>query len=93
MSSYLKDPRAGVDYAVDWGAGYLDGNTVSDSAWSVSPVETDGIAVVATATQPTRTAATLEGGLAGKVYRVTNHVTLSDGRQEARTLTIRVEDR
>ncbi len=91
MGSYLKDPRATVDYSVDWAAGYLDGNTVTASAWSVAPE--GGVAVVADATSATRTAATLEGGLAGRVYRVTNHVTLSDGRQDSRSLTVRIEAR
>jgi hypothetical protein len=93
MSHYLKGRGATVDYSVDWGAGYLDGPTVTASAWSVEPVEPGGVAVVAEVTGATRTAATLEGGLRGRVYRVMNMVTFSDGRDDARTLVLRVEDR
>ncbi|WP_443028026.1 phage fiber-tail adaptor protein [Sphingopyxis sp. Root1497] len=40
-----------------------------------------------------RCAATLDGGEAGGVYRVTNRVTLSDGQIDERSLTLRVEER
>lgn len=90
MTMFLKDPGASIDYAIDWGAGYLDGRTIGESAWSVAP---DGLTVAATRTAPTRTAATLAGGLPGRVYRVTNRVTLSDGAVDERALTLRVEDR
>ena len=93
MSYYLKDPQAAVDYSVDWSAGYLGARTVTASAWAVVPAEVGGIVVVAEMTAPARCAATLEGGVRGHVYRVTNHVTLSDGRSDERSLVMRVEDR
>ncbi|MEM8825765.1 MAG: hypothetical protein AAGD40_02405 [Pseudomonadota bacterium] len=91
MGSYLKAPAAEVDYAVDWGASYLDGETVTVSDWIVAPG--DGLRVAATTTGPRVTAATLTGGAEGRLYRVTNAVTLSDGRRDARTLTVRVDER
>lgn len=42
MGFYLKDPHARVDYAIDWG-GYLDGQTIAESQWSVTPDEAGGI--------------------------------------------------
>lgn len=93
MTNYLKDPASAVDYSVDWGAGYLDAQTVAASGWSVAPVHDGGIVVAAEALAGRRTAATLEGGLPGRVYRVANHVTLSDGRTDTRALTIRIEAR
>lgn len=91
--SYLKDPAARLDYAVDWGAGYLEAQTVAASEWRVAPAVEGGVVVAAELKSATRTAATIEGGIPGRIYRVTNKVTLSDGRKEARTLTIRVEAR
>ena len=93
MSFYLKDPGSRIDYAVDWGAFYLDGQVVAGSAWSVFPPETGGIVVEASSFDLARTAATLSGGIAGHVYSVVNRVTLSDGRADERSLTLRVEDR
>ena len=93
MSFYLKDPGSRIDYAMDWGASYLDGQAVAGSAWSVVPAEAGGVAVDAESFDLTRTAATLSGGRAGHVYSVTNRVTLSDGRVDERSITLRVEQR
>lgn len=94
MSNYLKDPSATVDYSIDWGAGYLgEVRTVSVSHWAVEPIEAGGVAVIAEMNAPTRTAATLTGGVRGHVYRVANRVTMSDGRTDERMLVLRMEDR
>lgn len=92
MSIYLKDPDAEVDYRIDWGS-RLDGRSVSDSDWAVSPAEPGGIVLVDDAIEGAQTRVTLSGGIAGQVYRVTGQVTLSDGRSDERSLTLRVEQR
>ena len=93
MGFYLKDPGARIDYTVDWAAGYLAGDTIAASTWIVVPEEPDGITVEGTANEDARASATLGGGVRGHVYRVTNRVTLTSGRIEERTLSIRVDDR
>lgn len=93
MSFYLKDPQSRVDYAVDWSPGYLDGQTIAESAWSVVPAESGGIEIDEASFDLTRAAVTLAGGVAGHVYSVSNRVTLSDGRVDERSITLRVEDR
>lgn len=93
MGFYLKDPGARIDYTVDWAAGYLAGDTIAASAWIVVPEEAGGIAVDGTTSEAARASATLEGGVPGHVYRVTNRVTLTSGRIEERTLSIRVDER
>lgn len=92
MSYYLKDPQSRVDYAVDWTA-YLDGQTVADSVWTVRPQEPGGIAVEEASFDLSRSAARLVGGTIGRVYTVSNLVTLSDGAQDERSITLRVEQR
>ena len=93
MSFYLKDPQSRVDYAIDWAPGYLDGQTLASSQWSVVPAEAGGVAVDEASFDLTRAGATLSGGVAGHVYSVTNRVTLSDGRSDDRSITLRVEER
>jgi hypothetical protein len=93
LGIFLKDPVANLDYSVDWAAGYLDGQTITSSQWSVEPAEAGGIMLSATLSGPTRTTATLTGGIPGHVYRISNQVTLSDQRADARALTVRVEAR
>lgn len=93
MSLYLKDPGARIDYAIDWGEAYLDGQIIAASAWRVEPEEDDGAIVEVSSFDPRRTAATVSGGVPGHVYRIGNRVTLSDGRSDERSLTLRVEER
>lgn len=93
MDVYAKDPGASLDYAIDWGAGYLGVETIASSNWTVEPNETGGISIVSSSAGSTSTQATLAGGIAGNVYRVTNSVALTDGRGDERSITLRVEQR
>lgn len=93
MSYQLKDPRARVDYQIDWGSSYLDGRTIAASQWTVSPDETGGIEVDEDSFDLQRTTVTVTGGVPGHLYRVGNRVTLSDGRSDERSLSLRVEQR
>ena len=92
MSLYAKDPEARIDHAIDWSA-YLAGQSIVASNWSVTPDEAGGVQVEADAHEAERTSARLSGGLVGRVYRVTNRVTLSDGQIDERSVTFRVEER
>ena len=93
MSFYLKDPHSRVDYAIDWGAYLPPGRSIAASAWTVEPGESGGIAVDGHSFMPSGTAVTLTGGVPGHVYSVCNRVTLSDGRSDERSLTLRAEQR
>lgn len=93
MAIFVKDPGASIDYAVDWSAGYLAGQVITTSLWQVEPAESGGVVVAAGSAMPGKTQATIAGGVAGRVYRVTNRVIFSDGRNDERTLVVRVEER
>jgi len=90
MSLLLKDPAAVLDYAIDWGRQYLSDDVLTASAWSASPAELE---IVASSFDDRVSQVQLKGGDAGKVYRVSNHVSTSAGRQDCRSLIIRVEAR
>lgn len=92
MSFYLKDPQSRVNYAIDW-SGYLDGQTIAASEWRVDPEEEGGIAVEEASFDLNRSAARLAGGRVGRLYRIANRVTLSDGAVDERSIALRVEDR
>lgn len=93
MSLYLKDPGSRIDYAIDWATAYLGGGTLISSQWAVTPVEPGGVVVAQNGFDPGRAVAVIEGGVAGHVYRVTNRITIADGRVDERALVLRVEDR
>ncbi len=93
MAIFVKDPGATVDYAVDWAAALVAGQSITVSRWQVEPEGGAGLSVAASAIIGTRCVATLQGGVAGLVYRVANLVTFSDGRRDQRQLAVRVEVR
>lgn len=92
MSVFLKDPAATLDYAIDWTA--LAGeSSVAESHWAVAPDEPGGVASLGELTADYRTAITLGGGVAGRLYHVTNSVRFADDRRDARMLVVRVDAR
>jgi hypothetical protein len=93
VAIFLKDPSAVVDYAVDWQTEYLAGQTIIASEWHVAPVESGGLAVVSASHDAGRSQAMIGGGRRGAAYRISNRVTFSDGRNDERSLDLRVEDR
>lgn len=94
MGVLLKDPGARVEYGFDWDAeGLLAGRSIVSASWSATPAGPGGLAVVASHIEGTVTRATVEGGAAGRVYRLACRVTLSDGEVDERQLALRVEDR
>lgn len=93
MSYLLKDPDAVLDYLVDWGAEYLASDELLTSEWTVDPVETGGIEIVASEFDVRSAIAKAAGGHVGRIYRMTNHVVLASGRSDSRSVTLRVERR
>ena len=93
MTLLMKDPEAVLDYSIDWGADYLAGDALTDSSWTVSPAEPGGVAIVSDRSDLLVATVEVEGGIAGRLYRLTNHVVTAEGREDSRSIMIRVEKR
>lgn len=93
MTLLLKDPQATLDYSVDWGTEYLSGDALAESGWSVSPSEDDGLTIVGSRFDLLIATVQVSGGIAGRLYRLTNHVVTVDGREDSRSIMLRVEKR
>lgn len=94
MTLLLKDPEAVLDYAIDWGAQYLDeGDLLADSNWSVEPDEPDGVAVAGSAFGDSISTVQAGGGIPGRLYRLANRVVTQSGRIDERSIMLRVEKR
>lgn len=93
MTLLLKDPEAALDYAVDWGAEYLNGDTISQSDWQIIPVEAGGITVVSDRFDSSVATVTAAGGVAGHLYQLTNSIVLESGLSDSRSIVVRVENR
>ena len=93
MTLLLKDPDATLDYLIDWGSDYLSDDVLETSNWSVDPVEAGGVAVEASSADLLVATVNVSGGIAGRRYRLTNHVVTASGRADSRSITLRVEKR
>jgi hypothetical protein len=93
MTFLLKDPGAVLDYSIDWGAEYLDGDMLAGSAWSVEPDEPGGVSIAGSDFDATSSSVKAGGGAAGSIYKLVNRVTLQSGRIDERSIVIRVEER
>lgn len=93
MTFLLKHPDATLDYAVDWGTDYLSGEALATSNWSVEPAEPGGVSLAGSAFDLLVATVTVSGGTTGSIYRLTNHVTTTDGRDDSRSIMLRVEKR
>lgn len=90
-SRIAHDPNAKLDYAIDWSAWLQSGETINASTWTVP----EGITEATPASSETDGVATiwLTGGTVGQNYAVTNHITTSMGREDDRSLHLRVIER
>jgi hypothetical protein len=93
MTLLLKDPEATLDYSVDWGIEYLSGDALASSDWTVSPAEEAGLAVTGSQFDLLVATVQVSGGIAGRLYRLTNHVVTTEGREDSRSIMLRVEKR
>ncbi len=86
----LKSPASVLDWGVDWEL--AEGETITGSEWSVSPVEAGGMAVVAgsPAIAGAVTSCLMQGGVFRHVYTLANTITTSAGRTHIESITFRV---
>jgi len=86
--AFEKDPQAVLDYAIDW-SDWLGSDTISTSAWTVPA----GITKDSDSNTTTTTTIWLSGGTADTDYELINHIVTAGGREDDRTITIRVRQR
>jgi hypothetical protein len=93
MTLLLKDPGAALDYSVDWGADYLGPDALTESSWTVVPAESGGLSIISSRFDVMTSTVQVGGGIAGRIYRLTNHVATAEGREDSRSIMLRVERR
>jgi hypothetical protein len=87
MSSFNKDPDAVLDYTVDW-SDWLGTDTISASTFTAE----SGLTVDSSTNTTTTTTVWLSDGTVGSAYRVVNHITTVAGREEDKTITIKMKE-
>lgn len=81
-----KDPNAILDYGWDWSVWLPSGDVLVASTW----VADSGLTVTLSAFDGGTAVVWLSGGTVGKTYKVVNHIITSEGRQDDRTILIKV---
>lgn len=87
--SHIKDPDAILDYPIDWSA-WLEDDTIATSEWVAHD---DGITIDNDTNTATVTVVWLSGGTVGERYRLTNHIVTAAGREDDRTISVRIRDK
>lgn len=88
-TTFTKDPQAVLDYQWDWS----DWLETAETITAGTVTATTGLTLDSSVVGTTDVTAWLSGGTADQVYPVTCHITTSAGRQDDRTILIRVEER
>lgn len=86
--AFTKDPDATLDYSVDWSK-WLGDDTITASSWTVQ----SGLTKTTDTFTPTVAVMWVSGGEVGTTYFATNHITTGGGRQDDRTIYIKVAQR
>ena len=90
-----KDPGAKLNYTIDWTDWMPTSATISTSTWALQTITGDAAPLVnhATAIDTYKTSVTISGGTAGKIYKVTNTITLNSGLIDKRYFRLNVKAR
>lgn len=83
-----KDPSATIDRGFDW-TSWLGADTITSSDWIVPT----GLTRVSQSNTTKTTSVWLSGGTVDTLYRLTNRITTTGGREDERSLHIKIVER
>ncbi|GIK83021.1 MAG: hypothetical protein BroJett024_41260 [Alphaproteobacteria bacterium] len=89
LSWIAKTAAENIDFALDWSARLLDGESIASSLWTLPTGITAGLA---TTSGPYATQ-WISGGTAGTTYWVANRITTSAGRTFERGFNLQIVER
>lgn len=101
-SFYIHDPNANLDYEIDWNDPadpWLNpGDSIAASTFTLVDVGAGAIVIGSTGLYvptftTTKTKLWVSGGTAGREYRVRNHISTDQGREEDQTIVFLVEEK
>jgi len=92
MKAFIKDPDATLDYEFNW-LPWLGTDTISDSAWAITPSGSAGIVTSSESHTTTSTRVFIEGGDVGEEYTLTNTINTTGSRTDERSIKIRIQER
>lgn len=92
MDIYTKDPDATLDFAIDWSANLVAGDTIIGATWTVPAGLTQPSTPVASVVGA-KAIVWLAGGTVGQVHSVGCRIVTAQGRIDERAIIIRISER
>ena len=89
--TFTKDPEAVLDYTIDWTDWLIDSDTIIASTWTVPAGITKNSDAISE--NGLLTIIWLSNGIAGTNYSLVNHIITTEGRQDDRTIIIRIREK
>lgn len=94
LRDFAKAPDAELDYGINWGEKWLEGDTLDTSEWAIlSPNPGDGLSIADEAHTDSTTTVWLSGGVLGKQYLLRNSITTTGGRSDSRVIAVTIRER
>lgn len=87
VGRFVKDPEAVLDYYMNWTV-WLAGDTISTSTW----IATGSVTIRDPGLSGDVASIWVEGGTAGELIDLTNHIVTAAGREDERTLRLILQD-
>ncbi len=93
VATVIKDPQARLDYGLEWDDWLAPvSDTLSASPWSL-PDDHDDLTIVSQPFTTLVASVWLTGGQVGCDYIITNHIVTAAGREDDRSIKIKVRQR
>lgn len=84
-----KDPRARLDYTINWTDWLKSGESIASSVWSAAT----GVTIASTLVSGSKSTVWVSGGDAGSSYTIRNFIITSTNNEEARSFRLKVDDK
>lgn len=91
MAYLLIDPESKLDWQHSWDDYLAAGDTIVSRQWSITPMN-EGSPSTPILTGDTTDSVFVEGFVAGKIYRLKEHIVTTAGVEDDRTIVLRCED-
>lgn len=89
----LKDPDAILDFPSNWADWLSGGDTITAATATVVGPNASDLTVESTSHTTTKAVAMVSGGVIGRSYTLTFHITTANGLEDDRSITIVCKER
>jgi hypothetical protein len=89
----LKDPRATLQYGIDWSEWLEPGDDIAASSWAVETTGTNLIVATTNGSLDGVALVSISSGTTGEIYTVRNTISTDQGYSDTRRFRIKVENR